>query len=64
MTRISDLDPLSGSPFFVDRRTYAQTEPEDAVMRSHSNPVVAFYHPKGVGNYHYGVRTVIMDRLG
>ncbi|ORX36428.1 putative histone deacetylase 3 [Kockovaella imperatae] len=56
MTRILDPPTFSDSPFFFDRRQLAQPQREVHHVQPHSNPVVAYYHPKGVGNYHYGER--------
>ncbi|GFZ42858.1 histone deacetylase [Saitozyma sp. JCM 24511] len=52
------VDPptFSDSPFFFDRRTVGIPQQEDGIVQSHSAPRVAYYHPKDVGNYHYGER--------
>ncbi|WRT65432.1 uncharacterized protein IL334_002375 [Kwoniella shivajii] len=53
---LTDYPTFSESPFFFDRRAASVPQQEEGVVRSHSNPRVAYYHPKEVGNYHYGER--------
>ncbi|WWC59959.1 uncharacterized protein I303_102522 [Kwoniella dejecticola CBS 10117] len=52
----TDYPTFSDSPFFFDRRTASLPEEEDGIVRAHSKTRVAYYHPKDVGNYHYGER--------
>ncbi|TYJ53533.1 hypothetical protein B9479_005802 [Cryptococcus floricola] len=52
----TDYPTFSNSPFFYDPRNPIVPETEEGHVRSHSNPTVAYYHPKNVGNYHYGER--------
>lgn len=51
---------FSDSPFFYDRSAAngsGEALFQDANnVRPHSNPKVSYYHPVGVGNYHYGER--------
>ncbi|WVF66795.1 hypothetical protein IAT40_001537 [Kwoniella sp. CBS 6097] len=51
-----DYPTFSESPFFYDRRAASVPEQEEGIVRPHSAPRVAYYHPKNVGNYHYGER--------
>ncbi|WVQ83555.1 hypothetical protein IAT38_005696 [Cryptococcus sp. DSM 104549] len=53
---VTDYPTFSDSPFFYDPRNPSLPEPEQGHVRAHSDPVVAYYHPKDVGNYHYGER--------
>lgn len=69
MTIPPDLPTFSDSPFFFDRRNIQSPEQEQGIvqvcatetravladLQSHSKTKVAYYHPKDVGNYHYGV---------
>jgi histone deacetylase HOS2 len=70
--RLNDFPTFSDSPFFYDRRTISIPQQEQhivqvstysaswlvpiAKIQPHSAPKVAYYHPQGVGNYHYGER--------
>ncbi|WVR04042.1 hypothetical protein IAU60_001041 [Kwoniella sp. DSM 27419] len=51
-----DYPTFSESPFFFDRKAASVPEAEEGIVRAHSAPRVAYYHPKDVGNYHYGER--------
>ncbi|WWC98895.1 hypothetical protein V866_005789 [Kwoniella sp. B9012] len=53
---LTDYPTFSESPFFFDRRSASIPEQEDGLVGPHSAPRVAYYHPKNVGNYHYGER--------
>ncbi|KAL7419769.1 histone deacetylase [Cryptotrichosporon argae] len=53
---IVDVRTYSDSAFFYDRRTTGIAEAETHHVNPHSASRVAYYHPKGVGNYHYGER--------
>ncbi|WWC87533.1 uncharacterized protein L201_002423 [Kwoniella dendrophila CBS 6074] len=53
---ITDYPTFSESPFFFDRKAPSLPEEEEGLMRPHNAPRVAYYHPKDVGNYHYGER--------
>ncbi|RXK38818.1 histone deacetylase HOS2 [Tremella mesenterica] len=53
---VHDYPTFSDSPFFFDNRFLSIPEDEAAIVRPHSLPKVSYYHPKGVGEYHYGDR--------
>ncbi|WVN90401.1 uncharacterized protein L203_105637 [Cryptococcus depauperatus CBS 7841] len=53
---VVDYPTFSTSPFFFDPRNPVVPELEEGHVRAHSNPIVAYYHSKNVGNYHYGER--------
>ncbi|KAL1410193.1 histone deacetylase [Vanrija albida] len=56
MSTLVDYPTFSDSPFFFDRRNLHIAQEEGAHVASHSAPRVAYFHPKDVGNYHYGER--------
>ncbi|KDQ18688.1 hypothetical protein BOTBODRAFT_104109 [Botryobasidium botryosum FD-172 SS1] len=47
---------FSSRPQFASSEDEGMAQPYDHFMQPHSNPVVSYYFPKGVGNYHYGER--------
>ncbi|WVO17943.1 hypothetical protein L204_105641 [Cryptococcus depauperatus] len=53
---VVEYPTFSTSPFFFDPRNPVVPELEEGHVRAHSNPIVAYYHSKNVGNYHYGER--------
>ncbi|ORY25264.1 putative histone deacetylase 3 [Naematelia encephala] len=56
MTIPLDIPTFSDAPFFFDRRNIHIPQQEDARVQEHSKRRVAYYHPKRVGDYHYGER--------
>lgn len=80
MVRASAATTFSSSPYFDDRGVHGHAKPiterihvsnahphpsmNITVVKPHSRPIVSYYFPEGIGEYHYGVSTLPVVDLG
>ncbi|KAG9318054.1 hypothetical protein JVU11DRAFT_118 [Chiua virens] len=56
MVRSSQSTTFSASTYFDDRGPHGTAQPITEYVNPHSRPIVSYFFPKGVGEYHYGER--------
>ncbi|KAI6017546.1 hypothetical protein BKA83DRAFT_678304 [Pisolithus microcarpus] len=56
MVRASQATTFSASAYFDDRGPHGTAQPITERVNPHSRPIVSYFFPKGVGEFHYGER--------
>ncbi|KAL4065156.1 hypothetical protein V8B97DRAFT_1867705 [Scleroderma yunnanense] len=56
MVRASQATTFSASAYFDDRGVHGTAQPITEHVHPHSRPIVSYFFPKGVGEFHYGER--------
>ncbi|KAI9570757.1 hypothetical protein HD554DRAFT_2203761 [Boletus coccyginus] len=56
MVRSAQSTTFSASAYFDDRGPHGTAQPITEFVNPHSRPIVSYFFPKGVGEYHYGER--------
>ncbi|KAI6144011.1 hypothetical protein BKA82DRAFT_4179405 [Pisolithus tinctorius] len=62
MVRASQATTFSSSAYFDDRGPHGTAQPITERVNPHSRPIVSYFFPKGVGEFHYGIHHMYNPR--